>query len=232
MKKLVLLIPLLLFASCENYASYFPSDIFNSSNITSDIYNSISTNDKDDIIIENNSTYQSSINTTKKIKIYLNPSVQTANIYYNNTTNEATMMNKVSNEIYNELSKDTRFEVYHNNRNLSLKDSVNESNSLNVDYHLALHTNAGGGTGSEAYYNSNSSFAKLVLSTFNKYHNYRNRGVKKGSTLYELKNTTAKNSALIEFLFHDNYSESKFIIDNYKILASSMVEAFKSLVNE
>jgi len=47
--------------------------------------------------------------------------------------------------------------------------------------------------------------------------------------LYELKNSTAKNKALIEFLFHDNKNESIFIQNNYDLLAMSIVETILSI---
>lgn len=168
--------------------------------------------------------------TSDPIRIYLNPSVQTANYYYNNVATEAEMMNKVSEKIYEELSRDSRFEVYCNDRYLPLAASVKESNSLKVDYHLALHSNAGGGSGSEVYYTGSSSFASLVLDTFAKHHPFANRGVKSGSHLYELKHSTATNRALIEFLFHDNKAEAEFIVSNYTVLAMAMVEAFVALL--
>ena len=95
-----------------------------------------------------------------------------------------------------------------------------------------MHTNAGGGTGSEAYYYGNSYFANHVLNSFNKYHTFKNRGIKIGSHLYELKNSTAKKKALIEFLFHDKKTESEYIIKNYVILALSIIEAIHNLVNQ
>ena len=232
MKKIFIVLPLLLLLGCQDITSSISSST--SSSITSA---NTTTSTSSPIIEESNSTNTNNItppklNDKKKIKIYLNPSVQKSNLYYNKSTTEAEMMNKVSNEIYTRLSSDSRFIVYHNDRYLSLSESVKESNSLNVDYHIALHTNAGGGSGSEAYYGTNSYFANHILNSFNKYHNFKNRGVKKGNHLYEIKNSTAKNKALIEFLFHDNKQESEFIIKNYVILALSICESLYELAKE
>lgn len=180
------------------------------------------------------SEFNSVSDTTKllpQIKIYLNPSVQIHNMYYGNICSEAEAVNAVSLLIYQKLSVNQRFIVYQNDRMLSLSESVKESNSLGVDYHLALHTNAGGGSGSESFFVSDSSFASAVLSGFNQCHSYPSRGVKEGSHLYELKNSKAKNKALIEFLFHDNASEASFIRNNYELLADSIVQTFYRLAD-
>ena len=229
MKKRYLLIPLLLLASCQKVSIPITTTPHITTTNTPSINTSIN-NETTDSIPEN--IIPPTLNENKKVKVYLNPSVQKNNLYYNKITTEAEMMNKVSNEIYIELSKDPRFIVYHNDRYLSLSESVKESNSLNVDYHIALHTNAGGGSGSEAYYSGNSYFANHILNSFNKYHNFKNRGIKNGNHLYEIKNSTAKNKTLIEFLFHDNKQECDFIIKNYVVLALSICEALYELVKE
>lgn len=217
MKKIFLSLSVLFYCGCssipdlENYFPPITSPEINSSE-------SIGDNNNND----NNSSTNQEI---KKIKVYINPSVQINNMYYNNEISEAAAMNNVSNIIYTSLKDNPRFIVYHNDRMLSLKESVIESNKLNVDYHIALHTNAGGGSGSECYYYNDKSFANSILKSFDSYHSFPKRGLKDGSHLYELKNITAKNKALIEFLFHDNKIESKFIQNNYNLLAMSIVES-------
>lgn len=168
---------------------------------------------------------------TRKIKIYLNPSVQIHNMYYGNVCSEADAMNIVAKKAYTLLSQDTRFIVYINDNMKNLTNSVKESNSLKVDYHLALHSNAGGGSGTESYFMSDSSFAQSMLDSFVKYHSFPNRGVKNGNTLYELKNSKALNKCLIEFLYHDNKTESKFITQNYDLLAKSIYDVFDNIAS-
>lgn len=236
MKKSLLIFSLIIFTSCDeqtilsSLGSIFDSYINNelsseesSSSTSEEIYSSSEENS----IISSSKPEQYK----EKIKIYINPSVQINNLYYDKITTEAYAMNKVGKIIYDELSKDERFIVYINDRMLKLSDSIKESNSYNVDYHLALHTNAGGGTGSEAFYYSNSSFAKLILNDFVKTHNFPNRGVKKATNLYELKNSTAKHKTLVEFLFHDNKLESEYIKNNYTSFAMSVVNSFNKIAN-
>ena len=51
--------------------------------------------------------------------------------------------------------------------------------------------------------------------------NFKRRGVKDGTHLYEIKNVKADHVALIEFAFHDNLKEAKFIIENKALIAQS-----------
>ena len=116
MKKRYLLIPLLLLASCQKVSIPITTTPHITTTNTPSINTSIN-NETTDSIPEN--IIPPTLNENKKVKVYLNPSVQKNNLYYNKITTEAEMMNKVSNEIYTELSKDPRFIVYHNDRYLS-----------------------------------------------------------------------------------------------------------------
>lgn len=239
MKKITLLFALITLVSCEEIPSSIGGiiqDYLSSINNISSSINESTSNELEmnssDTNLDDSSSLIYSIPDEEKISIYINPSVQTANMYYNNITTEAETMNKLAKILVNELNKDPRFLIYHNLSMMSLKESIKHSNSLNVDYHLALHTNAGGGSGSEAYFYKNNKFAKELLSTFDKYHNFPKRGVKNGSHLYELKNATAKNSCLIEFLFHDNQKEANYIINNLNTFASSIIETFDKIASK
>lgn len=167
--------------------------------------------------------------TGTKLNIYINPSVQTKNMYYNNVTTEAIMMNKIADEMYNYLKNNPKFNIYINNRYLNLTSSVKEINSLNIDYHIALHSNAGGGKGSECYHYNSYNFAQKLLKKFDMMHSFPSRGVKDGSHLYELKKSKAKNKVLIELLFHDNKIESEFIQKNYKQIGLNLAKTIEEL---
>lgn len=228
MKKQIIFL-LLFFTSCSNnnFSSSTITSITSRNENTSSISNEITS-------IKSENTFQSTSITKQKIKIYLNPSVQTKNMYTGYKISEADTMNIVAKKAYNLLKKDNRFIVHINDSLKPLKESVNEINSLDIDYHLALHTNAGGGSGSEVYYyeNTSSYLAKHSLDSFNKYHTFPTRGIKKNNNFYELKNSKAKNKALIEFLFHDKTNEASFIINNYDLLATSIYETFINIINE
>ena len=228
MKKQIIFL-LLFFTSCSNnnISSSTITSITSSNKNTSSISNEITS-------IKSENPSQSTSITKQKIKIYLNPSVQTKNMYTGYKISEADTMNIVAKKAYYLLKKDNRFIVYINDSLKTLKESVNEINSLDIDYHLALHTNAGGGSGSEVYYyeNTSSYLAKHSLDSFNKYHTFPTRGVKKYNTFYDLKNSKANNKALIVFLFHDKTYEASFKINNYDLLATSISETLINIINE
>ena len=177
---------------------------------------------KPNISIENKPTY------TKKTKVYINPSVQHANLYINGKGNEATNMNDVAKYLKKELDKIEFLEVLYNLDNLSLKKSVEESNSFGADIHLALHSNAGGGRGSEIYTINSNKFSKTVYDDFNALGNFNKRGIKNGKHLYEVKNSKADHVALMEFLFHDNMEEANWIVANKELIAKQLA---KSIIN-
>lgn len=169
--------------------------------------------------------------TGKKVKVYLNPSVQTWNQYINNLGTEAEHMNNIAHYMYDELVAYNYIDVKANFDYLALKDSVKESNTFNADIHFAIHSNAGGGQGSEILTNKNStSFASKMYEGFMELGNFKRRGIKDGNSLYEIKNSKAENKALIELLFHDNLLEAKYIIENEKIIAHQLVLAMTSFI--
>lgn len=163
----------------------------------------------------------------KNIKLYLNPSVQYTNSYASNLGNEGTIMNEISNILEDLLVEHTNIEIYSNNKlpGLALVDSVNESNNIAVDYHLALHSNAGGGKGSEGWYTKSSyNFTKSIIDSLQEILPYPTRGLKDGSkNLYELKNTTA-NACLIEILFHDDENQAKFLVNHEQEVAEAIYD--------
>ena len=165
------------------------------------------------------------------ISIYINPSVQYDNLYADNLGNEGQYMNQISIILTKLLKENTNIEVYCNNDmpGKSLSKSVRESNSLDVDYHLALHSNAGGGRGSEGWYtNSSYKFTKSIIDSLQDVLPYKTRGLKNGQkSLYELKATYAS-ASLIEILFHDDVNQALFIINNQEEIAHAIYEGIVS----
>ncbi len=193
------------------------NSIFNPS-----LYNDVMTDkelgfilNKDDIVL------------SKKVSVYLNPSVQTWNLYVNNLGNEAEHMLKISKEMYKILSKYSFLEVEGNlnNQGLPLKESIKESNAKERDIHLAFHSNAGGGEGCEVYTRGDYSFATELYNGLINDFDFKKRGVKNGNHLYEVKSVKASNVALIEILFHDNIKEATFIVNNHYAIAESLSNA-------
>ncbi len=170
----------------------------------------------------------------KQFKIYINPSVQYSNMYAYNLGNEGQYMNSISKILVGMLNEYTNLIVYSNNSypGKSLSESVKESNSLKVDYHLSLHSNAGGGKGSEGFYTKSSyGFTKSILDSLQEVLPYTSRGAKYGQdSLYELKRTTAS-ASLIEILFHDDTAQALFIINNQKEIAEAIFNGIVSYLS-
>lgn len=187
-------------------------------------------------IIEDSSSIEEDyfVSFDKQIKIYINPSVQYSNLYADGLGNEGVYMNSISKILVGMLNKHTNLIVYSNNAlpGKSLSESVKESNALKVDYHLALHSNAGGGKGSEGFYtNTSYGFTKSILDSMQQILPYNTRGAKYGqNALYELKRTTAS-ASLIEILFHDDKAQALFIINNQEEIAKAIFEGIVSYLS-
>lgn len=170
----------------------------------------------------------------EKIFIYLNPSVQTKNMYINNLGSEAENMRDIAELMYKELKLVSYIDIEANiaKNGLSLSQSVNQSNSRKRHIHFALHSNAGGGQGTEIYTKgSNKTFATTMYESFLELGNFKRRGVKDGTHLYEIKNVKADHVALIEFAFHDNLKEAKFIIENKALIANQMAKSILKYID-
>jgi len=166
----------------------------------------------------------------RKVKVYLNPSVQTWNNYVLNLGTEAEHMNNIAHYMYEDLKAYEFLDVKANFDYLSLSDSVKESNTFKADIHFAIHSNAGGGSGSEILTKGNQNFAKTMYDGFMELGNFKRRGVKDGSSLYEIKNSKAQDKALIELLFHDNETEARYIVNNEKEIAHKLADTLVDYV--
>ena len=184
--------------------------------------------EKEEIIIPPEISEEDKPTVVNKTKVYINPSVQYANLYINGKGNEATNMSDITRYLKKELDKIEFLEVLYNLDSLPLKSSVAQSNEFNADIHLALHSNAGGGKGSEIYTINSKNFSETIYNDFNKLGNFNKRGIKNGSHLYEVKNSKADHVALMEFLFHDNVDEANWIVSNKELIAKQLA---KSIVN-
>lgn len=239
--KIFLLSLSLLLTSCNNIidSNDTTTSIENSESIDNSETNNIESSDKNTENSESSSSPNNDFNSeedkyvsfTKQYKIYINPSVQYSNMYASNLGNEGQHMNSISKLLVGMLNEYTNLIVYSNNSlpGKSLSESVKESNSLKVDYHLSLHSNAGGGKGSEGFYTKSSyGFTKSILDSLQEVLPYSTRGPKYGQdSLYELKRTTAS-ASLIEILFHDDTAQALFIINNQKEIAEAIFNGIVS----
>lgn len=104
-----------------------------------------------------------------------------------------------------------------------------------ADLLLSIHTNAGGGTGTEVYDSTNpkesdKTLANALSSAIAKAIGTNNRGAKyrktaKGSNFYGiLRHGLAKKNMIIEHVFHDNYADTKKFIDHLQATANATAD--------
>lgn len=181
---------------------------------------------------ENEKEDKEEIKVDRTYSIYINPSVQTWNSYANGLGSEAEHMHAIAEIMVAELAQYPFFEVEANLKGLSLSNSLKESNQKKRDIHLALHSNAGGGTGIETYQKREDGFGKHMHSSLAANLPFPSRGLKDGNHLYEIKTSKAEHVVLMEILFHDQEKEAAYIASHHAYIAQKLVEALVSYVQK
>lgn len=165
------------------------------------------------------------------MKVYLSPSSQTENVGVNDYGTEAYRMQQLSDKVKTKLTNKGH-SVYGSDNSLSLTKRIAASNEAKVACHVALHSNAGGGTGPEVWYYSTSSkgkrLAENILAEIVEVDNCpTSRGVKASTSYAELKNTSAP-SVIVEVAFHDNANDAAWIINNMDAIAQAIADGIDS----
>lgn len=105
----------------------------------------------------------------------------------------------------------------------ALAQRTAHANANGFDYYLCIHTNAGGGTGTEClYYNHPASIRanQLVYDRLTGLYPSK-RGIKDYSHFYE-NNKTNMVSCYPEIAFHDNKKDAEFIVKNKAEIAKAL----------
>ncbi len=166
-------------------------------------------------------------------KIYLSPSTQEYNLYYDNSGSEEYYMNLIADAMEPYLTAND-IEFVRNNREGTVAQSIRESNNSRYDLHLALHSNAspeslsGSLTGADFYFytaSSNGRRAAEILAD-----NYKSiypvpSLVKAVPTmsLGEVRRTINP-TVLAELAYHDNPSDAEWIKANIENIARNLVQ--------
>lgn len=181
------------------------------------------------------------------IQIYLSPSTQIKNVYYDKIHTEEQVMNTITDKI-EQLLTQFNVVVFRGHRELPTTERVLIANQLEVDYYLAVHSNAGGGKGCEVFYQVgpnheahvnikskdyasklNRDFSNItILNT-----NDGDRGIKfkkfsDGRDYNHELRTLMVPGNLIEVEFHDTKVGCQWILDNVNTIALTIAE---SIVN-
>lgn len=165
--------------------------------------------------------------------IFLSPSAQEYNEYYDRSGSEEYYMNLIADamEPYLDASGIT---FRRNNPDTPLSGIIRESNAGSYDLHLALHSNAapeylsGTLTGADFYYYTRSSAgreaARVLADNYMKlYPNPSEVTTMPTSTLAEVTRTRAP-AVLAELAYHDNPTDAEWIKNNIRPIARNLVE--------
>ncbi|MBQ8203005.1 MAG: N-acetylmuramoyl-L-alanine amidase [Clostridia bacterium] len=163
-------------------------------------------------------------------RIYLSPSTQEFNPYVIGG-NEEYYMNLIADAMEPYLYA-TGIDFTRNTPDMTAASSITASNSGYYDLHLALHSNASGGTpgqarGIEAYYYPTSQngrrAAEIIANNFEMIYPLPN-GTKivPTTTIGEVRRTRAP-SVLVEIGYHDNFEDATWVRDNINSIARNLV---------
>lgn len=163
-------------------------------------------------------------------RVYLSPSLQEYNPFINGGSEEE-IMNLIADAMEPYLTA-SGIEFLRNEPEMTLGEAIADSNANNVDFHLAIHSNAspesiaGTRQGPVVYYYSTSPYgremAALIAEQLRQiYPDPGKVQVLPTVTLRELRRTNAP-SALVEVAYHDNYQDANWIKENIQPIARAL----------
>ena len=163
-------------------------------------------------------------------KIYLAPSRQEYNTYAYGNTNEAVQCNAIADRIKSLLGGyDCECRVGLMSELIETK--AENANNWGADVYLSIHTNAGGGKGTEVWYNPNTkgskAFAQAMYDVIAPISPGKDRGLK-SSTKYDDVEFPKMPCCLCEIEFHDYEEGAKWIINNTQQIAEAFVKGLVS----
>ena len=166
--------------------------------------------------------------------LFLSPSTQEYNIYYDGSGSEEYYMNLIADYMEPYLTA-SGITFTRNNPDGSVGDSVRLSNAGDYALHLALHSNASGSanygrqSGSDVYYYPTSVNGKraadIIAANLKQIYPQPDRVRALPTTyLYELNNTRAP-SVLVELAYHDNANDAEWIKSNLQAIAENLSQS-------
>lgn len=158
------------------------------------------------------------------MKIYLSPSMQDYNRYAAGNTTEMRQCSRIAEAAERALLR-CGFEVKRAPMGQSAEQNVAESNAWGADFHIPIHTNAGGGKGCVVFISELSgekyNYAMAVFSAIDAISPYPSVYGVRAQSFYETNATTAP-CIYVECEFHDNAELALWIIDNVKNLGEAI----------
>ena len=162
-------------------------------------------------------------------RIYISPSTQEHNIGVTPFTTEEAEMNKIADLLMPLLDRDGRYEFKRNLPSMTPNQIAQDSNNFKADLHLPIHSNAGGGEGTEVFAygpgTNSERFAKALYKHIAPLSPGKDRGIKFNKSFYEVGHKVSATSALIELDFHDNAAGAAWIASNHQAIAEALYKS-------
>ena len=160
------------------------------------------------------------------IKIYLAPSNQGANRYGIGNTNERDVCNAITDKLVALLaSYDVQVKRGLNSQTIQKK--AEEANAWGATVYLSIHTNAGGGVGTEVWYNplrsGSKQLAQCMYNAIAPKSPGKDRGIKP-SILYLDVSCPKVPCCLCELAFHDNKPDTTWLLEEQDEIAAALVQ--------
>jgi N-acetylmuramoyl-L-alanine amidase len=163
------------------------------------------------------------------LKIFLSPSSQEKNQYAFGNTVEEKVCNAITDRVAKGLIEHGAL-ILRNSPGEGPSGHVAKSNAWGADLHICIHTNAGGGQGTEAFcYNAEAPSAvstrltKAIYKRLAEHTPTKDRGVKTNRTFYEIMHAMAP-VGYFEIEFHDNKAGAQWIVNNLDLIARDFLE--------
>lgn len=164
-------------------------------------------------------------------ELFLSPSTQEFNIYYDGSGSEEYYMNLIANAMEPYLVA-SGITFTRNDPEGTVGDSVRQSNRGSYGLHLAIHSNASGSAnpgrqqGTDVYYYATSTRGKAAAELFAEnlkdiYPDPARVRALPTTSLYELRYTRAP-SILVEVAYHDNPADAEWIKNNIQAIARNL----------
>ena len=160
------------------------------------------------------------------IKIYLAPSNQGANKYVVGNTTEKDVCNRITDKLV-ALLKGYDVEVKRGLNSQTIQKKAEECNAWGATVYLSIHTNAGGGQGTEVWYNplknGSKQFAQCMYNAIAPKSPGKDRGLK-SSVLYLDVSRPKVPCCLCELAFHDNKADTEWLLNEQDEIAAALVK--------
>lgn len=167
------------------------------------------------------------------IKIYLAPSNQSSNRYVYGNTTEAIQCQAIAKLIPNYLA-DYNCEVKIGAASVSLKNKAKEATAWDADVYLSIHSNAGGGKGTEVWYDPNKedskAFAQAMYNVIAPISTGKDRGLKRSASFIDCIHPTMP-SCIVELDFHDWIDGAKWIVESHETIAQAFANGLIAYLN-